>query len=56
MDLYATSFEPRFLEETSEFYAQEGVRFMQQSDVADYIKHCEVRGPVSGQSGSKAEQ
>lgn len=39
---YAESFEKPFLEATSEFYAAEGVKYMQQSDVPDYLKHVEV--------------
>ncbi|KAK4271848.1 hypothetical protein QN277_020479 [Acacia crassicarpa] len=40
---YAESFEKPFLEATSEFYAAEGVKYMQQSDVPDYLKHIETR-------------
>lgn len=42
LGIYAESFEKPFLECTSEFYAAEGMKFMQQSDVPDYLKHVEV--------------
>lgn len=42
LGIYAESFEKPFLECTSEFYAAEGVKYMQQSDVPDYLKHVEV--------------
>jgi cullin-4 len=41
--MYSDSFEKPFLECTSEFYATEGVKYMQQSDIPDYLKHVEVR-------------
>ncbi|KAG0467042.1 hypothetical protein HPP92_018622 [Vanilla planifolia] len=40
---YTESFEKPFLERTSDFYASEGVKYMQQLDVADYLKHVELR-------------
>ncbi|KAK7825352.1 cullin-4 [Quercus suber] len=43
LGIYAESFEKPFLECTSEFYAAEGMKFMQQSDVPDYLKHVETR-------------
>ncbi|XP_055803011.1 cullin-4-like [Solanum dulcamara] len=43
LGIYAESFEKPFVERTSEFYAAEGVKYMQQSDVPDYLKHVEVR-------------
>ena len=43
LGMYAESFEKPFLECTSEFYATEGVKYMQQSDIPDYQKHVEVR-------------
>jgi len=43
LGMYAKSFEKPFLECTSEFYATEGVKYMQQSDIPDYLKHVEVR-------------
>lgn len=42
LGIYAENFEKTFLECTSEFYAAEGVKYMQQSDVPDYLKHVEV--------------
>ena len=42
LGIYAESFEIPFLECTSEFYAAEGMTYMQQSDVPDYLKHVEV--------------
>lgn len=43
LGIYAESFEKPFLECTSEFYASEGTKYMQQSDVPDYLKHVEVQ-------------
>ncbi|KAI5591920.1 hypothetical protein POPTR_004G132900v4 [Populus trichocarpa] len=43
LGIYAESFERPFLECTSEFYAAEGMTYMQQSDVPDYLKHVESR-------------
>ncbi|XP_071706228.1 cullin-4-like [Rutidosis leptorrhynchoides] len=43
LGIYSESFEKPFLERTSEFYAAEGVKYMQQSDVSNYLKHVEVR-------------
>ncbi|KAJ8545312.1 hypothetical protein K7X08_017895 [Anisodus acutangulus] len=43
LGIYAESFEKPFFECTSEFYVAEGVKYMQQSDVPDYLKHVEVR-------------
>lgn len=40
--IYTESFERPFLECTSDFYVAEGTRFMQQTDVPDYLKHVEV--------------
>ncbi|XP_077253878.1 cullin-4-like isoform X1 [Tasmannia lanceolata] len=42
LGIYTESFETRFLECTSSFYAAEGVKYMQQSDIPDYLKHVEV--------------
>lgn len=39
---YAEIFEKPFLQSTADFYASEGVKYMQQSDVPDYLKHVEV--------------
>ncbi|KAH9749455.1 Cullin-4 [Citrus sinensis] len=41
LGIYSESFEKPFLECTSEFYAAEGMKYMQQSDVPDYLKHVE---------------
>ncbi|KAJ1430596.1 Winged helix-like DNA-binding domain superfamily [Sesbania bispinosa] len=43
LGIYAESFEKPFLECTSEFYAAEGMKYMQQSDAPDYLKHVETR-------------
>ncbi|XP_074326277.1 cullin-4 [Apium graveolens] len=43
LGIYSESFEKPFLEGTSDFYAAEGVKYMQQADVPDYLKHVEVR-------------
>ncbi|KAL3624802.1 Cullin-4 [Castilleja foliolosa] len=43
LGIYPESFEKPFLEGTSEFYAAEGVKYMQQADVPDYLKHVEMR-------------
>ncbi|XP_020963954.1 cullin-4-like [Arachis ipaensis] len=43
LGIYAESFEKPFLECTSEFYAAQGMKYMQQSDVPDYLKHVETR-------------
>lgn len=43
LGIYCESFEKPFLECTSEFYAAEGVKYMQQSDVPEYLKHVEVQ-------------
>lgn len=43
LGIYSDIFERQFLQATSEFYAAEGVKYMQQSDIPDYLKHVEVR-------------
>ncbi|MFQ6644391.1 hypothetical protein Gotur_017828, partial [Gossypium turneri] len=43
LGIYSGSFEKPFLECTSEFYAAEGTKYMQQYDVPDYLKHVETR-------------
>ncbi|CAL9077134.1 cullin-4-like [Musa acuminata AAA Group] len=43
LGIYTESFEKPFLVCTSEFYAAEGVKYMQQSDVPDYLRHVESR-------------
>ena len=40
--IYTEKFEKPFLECTAEFYASEGMKYMQESDVPDYLKHVEV--------------
>ncbi|KAL3624797.1 Cullin-4 [Castilleja foliolosa] len=42
LGIYPKSSEKPFLEGTSESYAAEGVSYMQQADVPDYLKHVEV--------------
>ncbi|XP_042469924.1 cullin-4-like [Zingiber officinale] len=43
LGIYMDSFEKPFLQGTSEFYASEGVKYMQLSDVPDYLKHVDLR-------------
>ncbi|KAL2524452.1 Cullin-4 [Abeliophyllum distichum] len=43
LGIYPESFEKPFLESTSEFFAAEGVKYIQLSDVPDYLKHVEIR-------------
>ncbi|KAK3031992.1 hypothetical protein RJ639_036197 [Escallonia herrerae] len=43
LGIYPESLEKPFLERTSEFYAAEGIKYMQQSYVPDYLKHVEIR-------------
>ncbi len=40
---YAGSFEEPFLAKTTQYYRQEGQQYMQESDVAEYLLHSEVR-------------
>ena len=42
LGIYSERFEKSFLDSTSDFYAAEGMQYMQQSDVPDYLKHVEV--------------
>ena len=42
LGIYTEGFEKPFLECTSEFYAAEGMKYMQQYDVPEYLKHVEV--------------
>ncbi len=44
---YAATFEEPFLAKTTQYYSQEGQHYMQESDVADYLLHCEVGHAVS---------
>ena len=39
---YGGSFEEPFLVKTTQYYSQEGQQYMQESDVAEYLLHCEV--------------
>ena len=39
---YASAFEEAFLDKTKQYYSLEGRHYMQESDVADYLLHCEV--------------
>ncbi|KAK7399935.1 hypothetical protein VNO78_11132 [Psophocarpus tetragonolobus] len=43
LGIYAETFEKPFLVCSSEFYAAEGMKYMQQSDAPDYLKHVETR-------------
>ncbi|KAL2930597.1 Cullin-4, partial [Bienertia sinuspersici] len=43
LGIYQESFEKPFLACTEEFYAGEGAKYMQHSDVPDYLKHVEIR-------------
>ncbi|KQK12851.1 cullin-4 [Brachypodium distachyon] len=43
LGMYSETFEKPFLECTSQFYATEGVKYLQQSDIPDYLKHVESR-------------
>ncbi|XP_028245115.1 cullin-4-like isoform X2 [Glycine soja] len=43
LGIYVETFEKPFLECTSEFYAAEVMKYMQQSDAPDYLKHVETR-------------
>lgn len=41
--MYEELFEGRFLRETEEFYAAEGVRYMETADVPHFLQHVEER-------------
>lgn len=41
--VYEQLFEGRFLSETEDFYAAEGLRFMAMADVPDFLRHVEER-------------
>lgn len=41
--VYEELFEGRFLKETEEFYAAEGVRYMATTDVPHFLQHVEER-------------
>ena len=42
LGIYQTAFQTPFLQQTTEFYAAEGLQLMASSDVPDYLKHAEV--------------
>ena len=42
LGIYQTAFQTPFLQQTTEFFAAEGLRLMASSDVPDYLKHAEV--------------
>ncbi|XP_072079699.1 cullin-4-like isoform X1 [Arachis hypogaea] len=54
LGIYAESFEKPFLECTSEFYAAQGMKYMQQSDVLDYLKHVEGVGSKEEKAKEKS--
>lgn len=43
LQVYEELFEGRFLKETEEFYAAEGVRYMETADVPHFLRHVEER-------------
>lgn len=43
LGIYEEAFQGVFLERSTQFYSAEGVRYMQETDAADYLLHCEVR-------------
>ncbi|GAB2279869.1 hypothetical protein Dimus_014505 [Dionaea muscipula] len=43
LGIYQENFEKPFLAFTEEFYAAEGMKYMQRSDIPDYLKHVEMR-------------
>ena len=43
LGFYQTVFQTPFLQQTTEFYAAEGLQLMATSDVPDYLKHAEAR-------------
>ena len=42
LGIYEEVFQGVFLERSTEFYSAEGSQYMQETDVADYLVHCEV--------------
>ena len=46
LGIYQTAFQTPFLQQTTEFYASEGLQLMASSDVPDYLKHAEVQTPA----------
>mmetsp|Transcript_2995 Transcript_2995/g.4280 ORF Transcript_2995/g.4280 Transcript_2995/m.4280 type:complete len:759 (-) Transcript_2995:246-2522(-) len=43
LGLYSSSFEGRFLDETSLFYTKEGARYIETTDTVHFLVHCENR-------------
>lgn len=43
LGIYTTAFQAPFLQQTTEFYAAEGLRNMATLEVSEYLLHCEVR-------------
>lgn len=43
LGIYGEAFEREFSKATTEFYAAEGARYMQQTEVPDYLRHVEAR-------------
>ncbi len=46
LGFYQTAFQTPFLQQTTEFYATEGLQLMATSDVPDYLRHAEVPTPA----------
>lgn len=42
LGIYETAFQAPFLQQTSEYYAAEGLQYMATTEVAGYLLHCEV--------------
>ncbi|BDA50712.1 Cullin-4 [Coccomyxa sp. Obi] len=43
LGIYETAFQAPFLQQTSEYYAAEGLQYMATTEVAEYLLHCERR-------------
>eukprot|EP00854_Cymbomonas_tetramitiformis_P000968 gene968-1486_t len=43
LQMYTESFEKPFLAETTAFYGSEGMRYLQQTDLPEYLQHCDMR-------------
>jgi hypothetical protein len=43
LGIYTTTFQAPFLQQTTEFYAAEGLQYMATTEVAEYLLHCEVK-------------
>eukprot|EP00976_Prorocentrum_cordatum_P068315 1179085-Prorocentrum_minimum.AAC.6 len=43
LQMYTDYFERPFLEMTTSFYVAEGIRYMQQTDVPEFLLHCDTR-------------